>query len=65
MGSTIKTIRFAEKNWRPDSATLISTGDYRIPEDMPFELAQRAVDEGAAVVVETVEPKPKGKKVSS
>lgn len=50
--STMKIIRFAEKNWRPDAATLISTGDYRIPEDMSLELAERAVAEGAAVVVE-------------
>ena len=52
----MKIIRFAEKNWRPDAATLISTGDYRIPEDMPLELAQRAVAEGAAVVVEADSP---------
>lgn len=48
----MKVIRFAEKNWRPDATTLINTGDYRIPEDMPLELAQRAVAEGAAVVVQ-------------
>jgi DNA polymerase IIIc chi subunit len=47
----MKRIRFAEKNWRPDDRTLISTGDYRIPEDMAPELAERAIAEGAAVVV--------------
>jgi len=50
----MKVIRFADKNWRPNEATLISTGDYRIPEDMSLELAERAVREGAAVVVEPV-----------
>jgi hypothetical protein len=48
----MKVIRFADKNWRPNEATLISTGDYRIPEDMSLELAERAVRDGAAVVVE-------------
>lgn len=54
----MKVIRFAEKNWRPDDRTLISTGDYRIPEDMTPELARRAVEEGAAVVVVSAEPAP-------
>lgn len=55
----MKVIRFAERNWRPDARTLISTGDYRIPLDMSEELAERAVREGAAVVVtERVETKP-------
>lgn len=48
----MKVIRFAERNWRPDSRTLISTGDYWIPRDMSEELAERALREGAAVLVE-------------
>lgn len=53
-------IRFAENNWRPDAATLVSTGDYRIPEDMTQELADRAIAEGAAVlIVEEQAPPPK------
>lgn len=54
--AALRIIRFAEKNWRPDARTLISTGEYRIPEDMPLELAERAVSEGAAVVVATDAP---------
>jgi len=50
-GKPMKIIRFAERNWRPDAQTLISTGDYRIPLDMSEELAQRALAEGAAVLV--------------
>jgi hypothetical protein len=59
----IRVIRFAEKNWRPDARTLISTGDYRIPEDMPLELAERAVAEGAAVVVDA-DPPPVAKRAT-
>jgi hypothetical protein len=55
----MKVIRFAERNWRPDARTLISTGDYWIPRDMSEELADRALQEGAAVLVsEERETKP-------
>lgn len=54
-------IRFQPNNWRPDSRTLISTGDYRIPLDMSEELANRALSEGVAIVVR--ETKPAGRRL--
>jgi hypothetical protein len=55
----MKIIRFQPNNWRPDAATLISTGDYRIPTDMSEELAERALAEGAAALLsEEPETKP-------
>ncbi len=64
----MKTIRFAERNWRPDAATLISAGDYRIPEDMPEELAQRALSEGVAELLSdeaAPQPTPKARKAKA
>lgn len=52
----MKRIQIPEGTWRPDAQQLFHFGVYRVPEDMPEELAQRAVDEGVAVVVE--EPAP-------
>lgn len=57
----MKVIRFAERNWRPDEGSLVSTGDYRVPEDMPEELAQRALEDGVAVLVVGGEEKPPAK----
>lgn len=54
------TIRFAEKNWRPDESTLVHTGDYRVPQDMSEDLAQRALEEGAAVAVDEPSDPPQG-----
>lgn len=48
----MKTIRLSERNWRPDDATLVHTGDYRVPQDLPEALAERALAEGVAVLVE-------------
>lgn len=53
-----RIVRFADRNWRPAPGVLISTGDYRVPEDMPEDLAQRAVSEGAAVFVMPPPPAP-------
>lgn len=53
---TMKIIRLAERNWRPDDATLVSTGDYRVGLDISEELAARAVAEGVAVEVVTDAP---------
>lgn len=53
-------VRFAE-TWRPDGR-LIHTGVYRIPEDMPEELALRAISEGVAFREPEPEQKPKAGK---
>lgn len=52
----MRRILFAEKNWRPDAHSLFHTGYYLVPEEMPAELAARAVAEGAAEVVEEEKP---------
>jgi hypothetical protein len=55
-------IRIPEPTTWRQPGRLYHFGDYRIPEDMSLELAERAIAEGAAVLIE--EPKPKGKKAS-
>lgn len=50
----IRRVLFAEKNWRPDAVTLIHTGYYLMPEELSPELAERAVREGFAEVVDEV-----------
>lgn len=52
----MKTIRLSERNWRPDDATLVHTGDYRVPQDMSEALAERALADGVAVLVEEAAP---------
>lgn len=52
----MKAIRIPEGTWRPDPGRLFHFGTYRVPEDMPEALAQRAVAEGVAVVVEDAAP---------
>ena len=49
----MKTLRIPEPTtWRPDGATLVHFGDYRIPIDISAELAERAVAEGAGTIIE-------------
>lgn len=46
-------IRIPEpSSWRPDGSHLFAFGEYRVPEDMSEEHAKRAIDEGAAVLVD-------------
>ena len=40
--------------WRPDGVKIIHAGDWRVPEDLSEELAQRAMKEAGAVKVNTV-----------
>ena len=48
----MKIIRIPEPGtWRADANTLFHFGDYRVPLDMSEQLAQRAIDEGVAVLV--------------
>ena len=45
-------IRIPEPSaWRPNAATLLHFGEYRVPEDISVELAERALAEGAAALV--------------
>lgn len=61
----MKAIRIPEGTWRPEQGRLFHFGTYRVPEDMPEALAQRAVAEGVAVVVEDADPAPRRKPLSS
>lgn len=54
----MKQIRIPEGTWRTDGR-LFHFGTYRIPDDMSEELAQRAVSDGVAVVVEEPEARKK------
>lgn len=50
-------------SWRPDGSHLFAFGEYRVPQDMSQELAELAISEGAAVVVDAGdEPAAKPKK---
>ena len=50
-------LRIESASWRLDGKTLFHPGDYRVPEDIELELAQRIVAEGAGVFVEEVKQK--------
>lgn len=55
-------------SWRADGSRLFAFGEYRVPEDMSQEIAELAVSEGAASVVEEGESpsvKPKRLKQAS
>lgn len=52
----MKAIRIPEGTWRPDAARLYHFGTYRVPQDMPEDLARRAVAEGVAEEVLEEQP---------
>lgn len=43
-------------SWRPDARRLYAFGTYRVPEDMPEELARQAISDGVATLVEEDQP---------
>jgi hypothetical protein len=51
------------KTWRPATGQLFHTGIYRVPADMPADLADRAVREQIAVRAADPAPKRKAKPV--
>lgn len=51
------------KTWRPVTGQLFHPGVYRVPADMPAELAERAVREQVAVRAADPVPKRRGKPV--
>ncbi len=61
----MKAIRIPEGTWRPEHGRLFHFGTYRVPEDIPEALAQRAVAEGVAVIVEEAERQVRRKPLTS
>lgn len=59
----MKEIIIGPGNWRPDdTGVLFHPGTYRVPLDMSEELAQQAIESGAAEEVCKAEAKPTGRK---
>ena len=55
----MKIIRIPAPNtWRPDARMLFHFGDYRVPQDMSEELAERAIAEGVAELLPRAEREP-------
>lgn len=51
------------KSWRPTSGSLIHAGVYRIPSDLPQDLADKALADGAGAMLPDDPPKQKTKPV--